>query len=230
MPAQQTLVVTGASRGLGGHIAKRAVESGYKVIGLSRTGEAPEGVTGIACDVTSETDIAKACETIRKEENLYGLINAAGVAAMNLLMTTPASTVRKVIGINLIGSILCCSAISKLMARQKNGRIILFSTIAVPLAIKGESVYAASKAGVETFTRAFAREMSDFNITVNCIAPGPIETDLIRGLARASIDDLVRFQLNPTMAVPEDVWNIANLILQPTSNKITGDTFHVGGA
>ena len=81
------------------------------------------------------------------------------------------------------------------MLRQKYGSFINFSTIAVALALKGESVYVASKAGVEAFSRSFAREMSDFNIRVNCIAPGPIKTDLLRGITDTQIEKITSQQL-----------------------------------
>ena len=81
------------------------------------------------------------------------------------------------------------------MLRQKYGSFINFSTIAVALALKGESVYVASKAGVEAFSRSFAREMSDFNIRVNCIAPGPIKTDLLRGITDTQIEKITSQQI-----------------------------------
>ena len=83
------------------------------------------------------------------------------------------------------------------MIRNKNGCIINFSTIAVRLALKGESIYAASKAGVEAFSKVFAREMADFNIKVNCIAPGPIKTDLINGVSDSQINKIISQQIIP---------------------------------
>ena len=112
---------------------------------------------------------------------ISAFINAAGTASMNMAVTTDELTVQKLIQTNLVGTIYCCQLFSPIMMRQKYGCFIVFSTIAVSLALKGESVYAASKAGVESFTRTF-QENCDFNLRVNCIAPGPIRTDLLKVL------------------------------------------------
>jgi len=92
-----------------------------------------------------------------------------------------------------MGTIYCCKLFATLLLRRKIVNFINFSTIAVHLALKGESLYAASKAGVETFSRTFVREMADFNIRVNFIAPGPIKTDLLRGIGDSQIK---RLQIN----------------------------------
>ena len=93
---------------------------------------------------------------------------------MNMAVTTDQSTVQKLIQTNLVGTINSCQLFAPLMLRNKRGCFINFSTIAVALGLKGESIYAASKSGVEAFSRSFAREMADFNVRVNCIAPGQL--------------------------------------------------------
>src|SRR4029077_7954288 len=119
----------------------------------------------------------------------------AGVAAMNMAVTTPAARVRKLVEVNLLGTIYVCQHFAPLLMRKKEGRIINFSTIAVALALSGESVYVASKAGVEAFTRTFAREVGGFGITANCVAPGPIDTDLIAKIPEEAIERVVRQQV-----------------------------------
>ena len=116
------------------------------------------------------------------------------------------------------------------LLRRKTGRIINFSTIGVPLAIKGEAIYVASKAGVEGFTRTFAREMAPHGITVNAIAPGPIETDLIAKVPKEQIGEIVSRQIITRQATPEDVFEIVSLLLAPGSAMISGQTINVGGA
>ena len=106
----------------------------------------------------------------------------------------------------------CCQLFAPLMLQNKGGIIINFSTIAVALGLKGESVYAASKAGVEVFSRSFAREMADFNVRVNCIAPGPINTDLLKGVSDVQIDRIVSQQIIPKQAVPSDVCDLVETI------------------
>jgi 3-oxoacyl-[acyl-carrier protein] reductase len=225
-----TVVVTGASRGLGAHCATRLHEAGYKVIGIGRkpTKDLPY-VTRIA-DVADPESVKAAVDDLKRDKSVYALINAAGIASMNLVLTTPPETVRKIIETNLMGTIYCCQALAPALIKRGNGRIINFSTLGVPLAIKGEGIYVASKAGVEGFTRVFAREMAPHGITVNAVAPGPIETGLLEKVPRDKIDDVVGRQLITRQGEPEDVWNIVSLLLKPESAMITGQTIYVGGA
>lgn len=228
--AADTIVVTGASRGLGAHCATRLHEAGYKVIGLARkvVGDSPY-VIRIA-DVTDPESVKAAMDDLRRDPSVYGLINAAGIASMNLVMTTPPETVRRIIETNLIGTIYCCQAIAPALIKRGKGRIINFSTLGVPLAIKGEAVYIASKAGIEGFSRAFAREMSPHGVTVNVVAPGPIDTALLEKVPREKIDEVVSRQLITRQGEPEDVWNIVSMLLAQQSSMITGQTIYVGGA
>jgi 3-oxoacyl-[acyl-carrier protein] reductase len=224
------LIVTGVSNGIGAHLASRALEHGFDVVGLSRNAPEKNGVDWRYCDVSDPDSIKEAVSDLKRDEDLFGLINVAGIASMNLTIATPPSTVHKIIAVNLMGTIYCCSLIGKWLARRKTGRIINFSTLAVPLAIKGESVYAASKAGVETFTRSFAREMGDFGVTVNVISPGPMDTKLIAKVPKKNIDGIINQQLICRMGTPEDAWNITSFLLDDASGMVTGDVFHIGGA
>ena len=225
----KTLVITGASRGLGAHMASRAKASGYRVVGLARSQPEAAGFECRACDVTDPEGIKEALRDLARDETLYGLINAAGIASMNLTLAMPAETVRRIVEVNLLGTIYCAGLVGKWLARRKGGRIVNFSTIAVPLALKGEAVYAASKAGVEGFTRSFAREMADFGVTVNAVAPGPVDTDLIRGVAADQIRALVARQIIQEQAEPEDIWRTVQLLLSPDAAMITGEVVHIGG-
>lgn len=227
---KRTIVVTGASRGLGAHIAKRASEEGFHVVGAARTAATGDGYEIKACDVTVPEQVQALFRDMRKDEHFYGVVNAAGTASMNLLVATPFETIQRIADINLIGTIHCCAAAGKLLCRRKRGRIINFSTIAVPLGLKGEAVYVASKAGIEGFTRSFAREMGDFGVTVNAVAPGPIPTDLTKNVPKANIAELISRQIIPQEGTPEDVWNVVSLLLSERANMISGDTIHVGGA
>lgn len=224
----RTLVVTGASRGLGRHIAGRAQAAGYRVIGLARAAaEAPFPIH--ACDVADAAAV-KAVATSLRDEPLWGVVNAAGIASMNLALMTPSATVQRVMATNLMGAIHVSQAFGQMLVRRKAGRIIHFSSIAVPLALAGEAVYAASKAGVETFSRTFAREISAFGVTVNCIAPGPIDTDLIAKVPAEAIDRIVERQVVRRKATPEDVWSLAAFLLSDSAAMVSGEVLHVGGA
>ena len=228
--SQDTVVVTGASRGLGGHCALRLHEAGYKVIGLGRKPPKDSPFEIRAADVADPSSIKSALGELKRDASVYALINAAGIASMNLVITMPAETVRRIIETNLLGTIYCCQAIAPALVKRGGGRIINFSTLGVPLAIKGEAVYVASKAGVEGFSRVFAREMAPHGVTVNTIAPGPIDTGLLEKVPREKMDDVVSRQLITRQGEPEDVWNIVSLLLSPQSAMITGQTINVGGA
>ena len=115
------------------------------------------------------------------------------------------------------------------MLRNKSGSIINFSSIAVSLGIKGESIYAASKAGVEGFTRSFSREMEDFNIKVNCIDPGPINTELLQGISSAQKEKIISQQIIPKQFSPNDVSDLVEILLDSRSHSLSGQVLHVGG-
>ena len=148
---------------------------------------------------------------------------------MNLHLTTPPQTMHKLIACNLLGSMHCCAEAGKMFVRRKAGRIINFSSIAVALGLEGESTYVAAKAGVEAFTRAFAREMAPFGVTVNAVAPGPIPTKLIAGVPEEKIAALRKRQVLPRSLSPEDVWQVVSWLLDERSASLSGEVLHVGG-
>ena len=224
------IIVTGASRGLGRSVAERLISSGREVLSLSRTSEGAPG-DSVTCDVSDYEAVKTVAQSLRKEKReIEGLVNAAGIASMNLAVTTPPSMTQKLIQTNLAGTIHCCQLFAPLMIRKKAGSIINFSTIAVTLGLKGESIYAASKAGVEGFSRAFAREMADFDIRVNCVAPGPIKTDLLKGVSDEQIDAIVAQQILPKLFLPDDVADLCEFLLGPQSQSLSGQVLKVGGA
>ena len=224
------IIVTGASRGLGRAVAERLISSGREVLGLSRTSEGAPG-DSVTCDVSDYEAVKAVAQSLRKEKReIEGLVNAAGIASMNLAVTTPPSMTQKLIQTNLAGTIHCCQLFAPLMIRKKAGSMINFSTIAVTLGLKGESIYAASKAGVEGFSRAFAREMADFDIRVNCVAPGPIKTDLLKGVSDEQIDAIVAQQILPKLFLPDDVADLCEFLLGPQSQSLSGQVLKVGGA
>lgn len=185
------IIVTGASQGLGRAICNRLISKGIPVFGVARNiDDIP--FHSMNCDVSSYENVKEVAQRLKKDGiRVDGLINAAGIASMNLALTTPPDISQNIIHTNLLGTIYCCQLIAPLMLRNKVGSIINFSTIAVALGLKGESIYAASKAGVEGFTRSFAREMADFNVNVNCIAPGPIHEAIKRDYKYTNSKDCV---------------------------------------
>ena len=223
------IIVTGASRGLGAAICERLVRNGEEVFGLSRS-DGDFAWDGMVCDVTSKDELRKVASYLRKRKaSVTGLVNAAGIASMNLALTTPESSIEAVMRTNLFGTIFSCQSFAPLMIRSSGGSIVNFSTIAVSLGLRGESVYVASKAGVEGFSYAFAREMSDFNIRVNNVAPGPINTTLLKGVSDDQIHNIVKRQVLRRQFDTDDVADIVEFLLSEKSRSISGQVMHIGG-
>lgn len=223
------IIITGASRGLGKAISERLIQNGERVIGLSRR-PTDLSLANIQCDVSDYNSVKEVASQIKRMKTpVKALINVAGVASMNMAVTTDEPTTQKLIQTNLAGTIYCCQLFSPLMLRHKRGIIINFSTIAVALALKGESIYAATKAGVEAFSRAFAREMSDFNVRVNCIAPGPIDTELLRGISQAQINNITSQQILQRQFEKNDICDIVEILLDHKTSSLSGEVLHVGG-
>ena len=223
------IIVTGANRGMGQAITERLIEKGEDVIGLVRNSSGLK-INAIECDVRDYSSVKNASKEVKRmKKSIKAFINVAGVASMNMAVTTDESSVQKLIQTNLVGTIYCCQLFAPLMLRQKQGSFINFSTIAVALALRGESVYAASKAGVESFTRTFAREMADFNVRVNCIAPGPIRTDLLRGITDTHIEKIISQQIIQKQFQKSDVCDLVELLIDEKAKSLSGQVLNLGG-
>jgi len=130
---------------------------------------------------------------------------------------------------NFIGTFMLCREAAKLMRKRKSGRIVNLATVAVPLKLEGEAVYAASKAAIVTFTQIAAKELASFGITVNAVGPTPIHTDLIKAVPAEKIEKLISLQAIPRPGKLEDVSNVIDFFIQPESDFITGQVIFLGG-
>jgi 3-oxoacyl-[acyl-carrier protein] reductase len=232
MRAASITLVTGSRKGIGRHLAEHYLDLGHRVIGCSRgpAGWERTGYTHHQVDITAEADVKRLFASIRKEHGtLHNLINNAGVASMNHSLLTPGSTVEKVMQTNLLGTFLATREAAKLMRRDRYGRIVNFSTVAVPLDLEGEAAYVASKAAVEALTRVLAREFAEFGVTVNTIGPVPIKTDLIAGVPRDKIEGLIARQAIKRYGELADVTNVVDFYLREESSFVTGQCLYLGG-
>jgi 3-oxoacyl-[acyl-carrier protein] reductase len=225
-------LITGTRKGIGRFLAEHYLAQGHQVIGCSRTQPEWEHkhYTHFTLDVTDENSAQQMFTAVRRRfGGIDHLINNAGIAAMNHSLLTPIPTLRQVLETNVIGTFLFCREGAKLMQRRSKGRIVNFSTVAVPLNLEGESAYVASKAAVEGLTRVLAREFGPLGITVNAVGPVPIATDLIRGVPADKIDQLVARQTLQRLGQPEDVAHVVDFFISPASSFITGQIIYLGG-
>lgn len=232
MSDAQVVLITGTRKGVGCYLAEHFVRQGALVEGCSRT--MPEweleNYTHHCLDVADETRVKAMFSSIRKRHGrLDILINNAGVASMNHILLTPVATVDRIMATNFRGVFLMCREAAKLMQRRRYGRIVNVSTVAVPMRLEGEAIYAASKSAVVTFSRILARELADSGITCNVVAPTPIETDLIRGVPREKIDSVVERLTIKRLGRFEDLANVIDFFVRPESDYITGQVIYLGG-
>lgn len=225
-------LITGTRKGIGLFLAERFLAQGFTVIGCSRRQGTLEaaGYEHFECDVSDEQAVTKMVRSIvKKHGQIDILINNAGIAAMNHSLVTPGKTVDRVFKTNVYGSFFLMREVAKAMMRKKTGRIINFTTVAVPFSLEGEAVYAASKSAVETLTKVCAREFAPYGINVNAVGPTPIKTDLIAGVPSDKIDELINRQPIQRYGEYEDVANVIDFYVRPESSFITGQILYLGG-
>ena len=218
---------------MGKFIAQALVAKGFRVVGCSRRQPdwAVEGYEHLDADISQERSVLKLLAHLRSNYGRLDIaINNAGIASMNHSLLVPAATVDRVLGVNVTGTFLVCRESAKLMQKRKWGRIVNLTTIAVPMRIEGEAIYAASKGAVETLTRVMAREFAGFGITVNAVGPSPVDTDLTRSIPEDRMRQLINRLAIKRKGTPEDVFNVIDFFIRPESDAITGQVIYLGGA
>ena len=225
-------LITGTRKGIGKYLAEYYVGKGHHVIGCSRGTPdwTLDGYRHYEADVSDEKAVTKMLSDIRKRYgHLDNLINNAGIASMNHALLTPLTSVHNVLNTNVVGTFLFCREAAKLMQKTKSGRIVNFATVATPIKLEGEAIYAASKAAIVTLTQILAREFAPWHVTVNAVGPTPIKTDLIRGVPQSKMDALIARQAIHEYGTFEDVSNVIDFYLTPKSSFITGQVIYLGG-
>lgn len=225
-------LITGTRKGIGRVLVEHYVRAGHRVVGCSR--REPEwrlaGYRHFLADVGEEVEVERLFVDLRKDYGrLDHLINNAGIAAMNHSLLTPVSTVERVFRTNVLGTFLFCREAARLMKRRSYGRIVNFASVATPLKLEGEAVYAASKAAVMSLTEVLARELAPWGITVNAVGPTPIDTDLIRAVPEEKIQALIARQAIRRRGTFADVLNVVDFFIREESGFVTGQTLFLGG-
>jgi len=230
--ADRIILITGTRKGIGRYLSEYYLEKGYRVIGCSRDDSdlKDKRYEHHCLDVADERSVAVMVRGVVKEHGrLDALLNNAGIASMNHALLTPLSTVQQVFSTNVFGTFVFCREAARAMMKRKWGRIVNFATVATPLKLEGEAVYAASKAAIESFTEILAREFAPFNVTVNAVGPTPVETDLIRGVPDDKIRALIDAQAVKRLGEYRDISNVTDFFLREESDFITGQVVFLGG-
>jgi 3-oxoacyl-[acyl-carrier protein] reductase len=238
----QIALVTGGSRGIGRAIAATLSRAGaYVVVNYQGNHSAAEdsmnaivgrGGQGQLCrfDISDENQLDAAVKKIVDEHKKVDiLVNNAGVTSDNLLMRIKPTDWDQVIGTNLKGTVLCTKIVSRCMIRQHYGRIINLSSVVGQMGNAGQSLYAASKAGIIGFTKAIAREVASRGITVNAVAPGFIETDMTARLPEKLREESLRSIPLGRFGSCEEVADAVLFLASPGAGYITGQVLGVNG-
>lgn len=238
--AGQVAIVTGASRGIGRAIALALAAAGAKVVVnyASASGAADQVVADIAnlgseaIAVQADVSQVEAVDTLVKTVmDTWGridiLVNNAGITRDTLLLRMKPEDWQSVIDLNLTGVFLCTRAVSKVMLKQKSGRIVNVTSVVARMGNPGQANYSAAKAGVIGFTKSVAKELASRGITVNAIAPGFIATDMTRDL---KAEDILQFIPLGRYGEPEEVAGLVRfLAADPAAAYITGQVINIDG-
>lgn len=225
-------LITGSRKGIGRHLAEHFSQRGWLVEGCSRQSSdlTLPNYTHHCVDITDEVAVRRMLDSIRaRHGRLHATINNAGIASLNHSLLTPSDTFQQILATNLLGTFVVSRESAKVMRRHSYGRIINFSTVAVPMRLEGEAAYVAAKGAVEALTQVMARELAEFGITCNVVGPTPIDTDLIRSVPREKIDAIVSRLAVKRLGRIEDVLNVVDFFVRPESDYITGQAIYLGG-
>lgn len=225
------VLVTGGNRGIGLAVARAFAEAGDRVIVASRSGEAPEGLEAVACDV-SDTDSVDAAFTAAEE--LVGgpievVVANAGVNRDTLLLRMSDDDFDTVVNTNLAGAFRCARRASKGMIRLKRGRMIFISSVVGLLGSAGQTNYAASKSGLVGLARSITRELGGRNITANVVAPGFTDTDMTRELSEEQQKAYLQQIPAKRLAEPEEIAAAVRFLASPDAGYISGAVIPVDG-
>ena len=231
----KTALVTGASRGIGRAIALEFKEKGYSVIGTatSESGAAELndiGIQGYVLDLNSHESIDSFWQKLEdNNQNISLLVNNAGITRDNIVLRMSDEEWSDIMNVHLYGTFQLCKRSLKMMLKSKWGRIINISSASASIGNRGQSNYAAAKAGVEAFTKSLAKEVGKRDITINAVAPGFITTDMTENNDGVNEDYLIKEIPLGRFGEPAEVANLVTFLCSEEASYITGQTIHING-
>ena len=226
----RVVLVTGGSRGIGLATAKRFAELGDKVA-VTYNSTPPSGdFVAVQCDVTKQADVDRAFDEIEAQLGpVEVLVSNAGVTKDGLLLRMKENDFAEVIDANLTGAFRVCKRATQSMLRARKGRMILVSSVVGLLGQAAQANYAASKAGLVGFARSLARELGSRSITVNVVAPGPVDTDMTRTLGEEKLKAFAELVPLGRIASPEEIAGVIAFLASADAAYITGAVIPVDG-
>jgi len=232
---EKKVLISGASRGIGKSIAENLHTKGYKIIGTATSDEGvkhlnEKGFVGIKLNLNDIDSLNNISEIIKEEhKDISVLINNAGITRDNIVLRMSSDEWDDVINIHLNGMFKLSKIVLKGMIKARWGRIINITSASASLGIRGQSNYAAAKAGVEAFSKSLSKEIGPRGITVNCVAPGFIETDMTSYINQKDKEELIKQIPLGRFGKPEEISKIIEFLVSDKSAYITGQTIHVNG-
>ena len=231
----KTVLVTGATRGIGNAIAKEFKKNNFSVIGTatSESGAATlheQNIKGYVLDLNSKDSINSFWEKLEKDDQKISvLINNAGITRDNIVLRMSDEEWSDIMNVHLYGTFQLSKRVLKMMLKEKYGRIINISSASASIGNRGQSNYAAAKAGVEAFTKSLAKEVGKRDITINAVAPGFISTDMTEQNDGVNSEYLIKEIPMGRFGEPEEVADLVSFLCSEQASYITGQTIHING-
>jgi 3-oxoacyl-[acyl-carrier protein] reductase len=231
----KTALVTGASRGIGRAIALELKSKDFSVIGTATSQAGVDalienGIEGYILDLNSPNSIGNFWEQLETDKkNISVLVNNAGITRDNIVLRMSDDEWSDIMNVHLNGTFQLCKRSLKMMLKNKWGRIINISSASASIGNRGQSNYAAAKAGVEAFTKSLAKEVGKRDITINAVAPGFIATDMTEQNDGVNAEYLIKEIPLGRFGEPEEVAGLVDFLCSEKASYITGQTIHING-